>query len=307
VSDDLGGSDRSRLRRVGGHVVKTYVAAGEGRVREAAALDVLGRLVGETADSVTMTDLGTGPSLADLLLGTDRAEAADGVVAWARALADLQAQQVTRRDAFRSALAARGEVSADVMAERVVRDARALDALALIADPTPVATVGGPASLTPGDACPDNNVIDPDGLRLLDFEDAQWRPVAWDAAYLTVPWPSCWCSWLLPAGVVDRALDAYRTTLTPAMPGVGSDAFDADLATATAGWALISASWFLPRALADDPPLDPRAPSRRAMVTHRLRQAVAHPLLGDHCALLLDELHRRWGDDNPLALAPAFR
>ena len=26
----------------------------------------------------------------------------------------------------------------------------------------------------------------------------QWRHVAWDLAYLRVPWPTCWCSWRLP-------------------------------------------------------------------------------------------------------------
>ena len=54
-------------------------------------------------------------------------------------------------------------------------------------------------AFTPGDTCPDNDVQVADGLVLIDFEDAQWRHVVWDVAYLTVPFPSCWCSWRLPA------------------------------------------------------------------------------------------------------------
>lgn len=33
--------------------------------------------------------------------------------------------------------------------------------------------------------------------------------VAWDLAYLTVPWPTCWCSWQLPSWTRERAVQAY--------------------------------------------------------------------------------------------------
>lgn len=49
------------------------------------------------------------------------------------------------------------------------------------------------AALTPTDACPDNNVEIGDALVLVDFEGAEFRHIAWDVAYLSVPWPSCWC------------------------------------------------------------------------------------------------------------------
>src|SRR2546429_3760393 len=71
----------------------------------------------------------------------------------------------------------------------------------------------GPAALTPADACPDNNVRTAGGLVLIDFEGAQWRHIAWDVAYLAVPWPSCWCAWQLPADVAARAVEAYRARL----------------------------------------------------------------------------------------------
>jgi hypothetical protein len=47
-------------------------------------------------------------------------------------------------------------------------------------------------ALTPGDTCPDNNVLADAGVVLFDFEGAAIRHVAWDAAYLRVPWPRCW-------------------------------------------------------------------------------------------------------------------
>ena len=87
-----------------------------------------------------------------------------------------------------------------------------------------------------------------DGVVLVDFEGAQWRHVAWDVAYLTVPWPSCWCSWRMPSDVVERAVERYRARIESALPYVRTPQFRHDLAAATAGWALISTSWFLPNA-----------------------------------------------------------
>ena len=46
-------------------------------------------------------------------------------------------------------------------------------------------------ALTPADACPDNNVLIGRRRVLIDFEGAQWRHLAWDVAYLFVPWPTC--------------------------------------------------------------------------------------------------------------------
>src|SRR5206468_9308469 len=96
----------------------------------------------------------------------------------------------------------------------------------------------GAAALTPGDTCPDNDVQVADGLVLIDFEDAQWRHVVWDVAYLTVPFPSCWCSWRLPAEVTARAVAAYRSVAGAAFPEVAGPGFERDLEAATFGLAL---------------------------------------------------------------------
>jgi hypothetical protein len=112
----------------------------------------------------------------------------------------------------------------------------------------------GPSALTLADACPDNNVRTAHGYLLIDFEEAEWRPVAWDVAYLTVPWPSCWCCFTLPAGVTRQAVARYRSAGAGQLPYLGTPAFDRDIALATAGWALVSSAWFLGRALEEDQP-----------------------------------------------------
>jgi hypothetical protein len=53
--------------------------------------------------------------------------------------------------------------------------------------------------------------------------------------------------------------------------------FRRDVDAAAVGWAFVSAAWFLPRALVDDPPpVNPSKPmsTRRAMILHRLDQHV---------------------------------
>lgn len=337
--EDLGqltSGKRARVRRVRANsqclVVKEFISAGEGWVRESAALAIIPegvrvpRLVaiGDAPPIVVMTDVGPGSSVADALLGTDPVVAADAVVAWAAAIGGLHRSTTGSRAAFRAALDARAgdlpvaespmPVFLDEAAGLIARSAAdlgvevpagALDELRTLDDRLSV------AALTPADTCPDNNVFTEDGLVLLDFEGAEWRHVAWDAAYLTVPWPSCWCSWLIPANIAELAVDAYRE----AFPGCGGDraAFNLEIEAATTGWAYLSASWFLPRALPDDHPSADAArprPSLRAIILHRFDRARRSASAGTPAlAELADRLHTalisRWGD-MPLTYAPAF-
>jgi hypothetical protein len=330
----LGGSDRSRVRRVRAGsrtlIVKEFTGSDEGWVRESAALSVLPsgapapRFVaaGRVPPMVVMSDVGPGDSVAEALLGPDPAVAADAVMAWVTALAVLHRATTGSREAFRDALHARAgqlpvpdstmSVDLEKAAGSVARhcadlgvDAPAqaweeLRALATRLDS------GAHAALTPADACPDNNVRTGDGLVLIDFEDAQWRHVAWDVAYLIVPWPSCWCAWRIPAVIGQRAIDAYQ-----ALSGVDGAQLRRDVDAAVVGWAFLSLGYFLPRALRENSPLaqpDKPAPTRRAVILHRLDQAcrsVDTPALAELAARLHHALTTRWGD-LPLPYAPAF-
>jgi hypothetical protein len=333
----LGGSGRSRVRRFRADsrtlIVKEFTGVGEGWVRESAALSVLPsavpapRLVavGAVPPTVVMSDAGSGASVADALLGHDPAAAADAVMAWAMAIAALHRATAGARAAFRDALAARaGDLQVLESTVSVDLQTAAADVARHCADlgvDVPAAALAelralgtrlsgaGTAALTPADACPDNNVRTDDGLVLIDFEGAQWRHVAWDVAYLSVPWPSCWCSWRIPAHVVERAIDAYQAAR--AGPGVDPAQFRRDVEAAAVGWAFISTAWFLPRALLDDPrPVQPSrpAPNRRAMILHRLdqsRRSAETPALAELATRLHDALTARW-TDLTLPYAPAF-
>jgi aminoglycoside/choline kinase family phosphotransferase len=332
----LHGSKRSRVVRATVDdgpdtvIVKSHAAGFTDHWRrESAALTVLsGRglavpeLLGVAHDPplVVLRDLGGGPSLADALLDDDPGVATDRLRAWVDALASLHAATTGDRPAFARIL---GQSTVDSMPEAL---AKAADGLVEVLPRLGVSPGGaalaelraaadrlspGAAALTPADACPDNNVVTPDGLVLLDFEQATVRHVAWDAAYLLVPWPSCWCSWALPAAVAQDALDRWRAAVTPALPMVGSAAFDRDLDIAVTAWAFVSCAWFLDGAF-DEPAAAPgggrAGPTRRGVIEHRLRQARRGPLAA--LATLADEvlaaISRRWGHA-PLPVAPAYR
>ncbi|MBE7188567.1 phosphotransferase [Jatrophihabitans endophyticus] len=340
--EQLRGGERSSVTRVHATwpgyeptavIVKQFWQAGEGWAREAAALSVLASgeasglvVAGDSPPVVVTEDLGRGPSLADALLGDDPAAAGAAVRDWAQALARLHSAGRDRRARFRAALDERqGEMPIDECCVGVELDdaARLLDARCAalgVSIPThaldELRSLGerlgdGPgASLSPVDTCPDNNVRVDDRVVLIDFEGAQWRHVAWDVAYLFVPWPTCWCSWRIPDGVASEAFAAYRDAAIGAFPEVAEESFACDVEAATVGWALTSTTWFLDNALGSDPVLNPDkpTPTRRAMILHRLGVAARTtelPALAELAANLADELQRRWGDV-PLELAQAF-
>lgn len=340
----LTGRARNQVWRVSDgeatYVVKAYPDLdGAGWARETAALEALAgsgaapRLLGVLDDPrlVVLEDLGRAPHLADALLGADPGRAKAALESWVDAVARLH---VATDDAvlstFGSRLGVRSpELGTHWMPEQLAGAGRALVSLAdrvglrtpdeVVETLTDLASgfAGPVVVLTPGDTCPDNNLVLPDRVRLLDFEGAEIRHLAWDVAYLRVPWPSCWCAWRLPSDLAEGLLRRYRERVAPSIGYVGSDAFVADLERATLGWCLVSAAWFLPAALDDsvaDAPLG-AGPGRRTTLMHRLWLAGHLPLADDpaddlaglasYARDLYRALARRWGEPT-LLLAPAF-
>ena len=329
---------------LGSVVVKASVdhETGEGVVREPAALRLLSesratdspRLLAVADDPplVVLEDLGDVGSLADALLGRSSDAAHAQLLAWAGSLGDLHARTSGWAPRFADALAGeatrlqRPTPSVDHTPARATHSAgllsQALDALGMEAAPDAIAELlalpsqlgGGPLAhaLTPSDACPDNNAIATGSVTFFDFEGAQVRHVAWDAAYLTVPWPSCWCAWAMDAASIDAALERWRTRAARTIPYVATADFDADLATATLGWSVMSSAWFLDRLVhptRGSRRLSRHAPPIAAVIGHRLRHAAAvtdnrFPLLPRLAGDLLDRLAL---SNRVLPLAPAFR
>ncbi|MGA8113982.1 MAG: aminoglycoside phosphotransferase family protein [Actinocatenispora sp.] len=339
----LRGGDRSLVLRAvgdrtGSVVVRAYEAGEQPPVcwaREVAALRILAPVAGApvprllasgTEPPVTvLEDLGSGRSLADALLGADPADAERHLHQWVDAIADLH------RETWGLGAQLGPEVArlAGQQPRSTVDELRNVpEALGNLVDvpagldaeiETLVAILGsqGHAVVTPTDACPDNNILTPAGLRLIDFEFAEYRHPAWDAAYLRVPFPSCWCSWAIPADVLDQALARYRRRLAPARPYVASPAFDAALDAATLAWTLISTAWFLPAALTEQPPIPDDgivAPTRQAFLHHHMDRVAAArnidelPAISRLARTVLARLRGRWPlSELVLQTAPSFR
>ncbi len=374
--ESLHDTERTSVLRVratdadGGHrglIVKRVYDPAAWRRESAALASVPGAVrvpavIAAAPGVLVLEDLGSGPSVADALLGDDPAEASEAVLGWAEALAEVHCATRGTLETFRAELAraeaalAEGqpateptlisevEADADAVAatdvpdtdawlpERIREAERLLDrqcgALGVtipagaLAEFTGLAgrlgatgAAAGTAALTPADACPDNNVRIGDRVVLIDFGGAQWTHLAWDVAYLLVPWPTCWCAWRIPADVRAAALERYRAVAAQAFPEVADDAFLRDVEAAAVGWCMLSAAFTLDHALGPEPELDQQieltrpSPRRRALVMNRLRRAAGYgelPALAELADGLSTELQRRWGDV-PLDVAPAFR
>jgi hypothetical protein len=280
---------------------------------------------------VVLEDLGRAPTLENKLLGNDPKAAERALLSWSRSLGRLHASTAGREADF------------DALSRRL-GSSRVTDPLSsaghqafeelpeLLADAIGVVTSGAAhrrasaaswlldshshRAFSPSDACPDNNVITSRGVRFLDFEGGCWRNVLLDAGYLRVPFPTCWCSFTLPAGMTEAMVAAWRAEVRDVWPDLDDDAvllpalLDAQLL-----WVWVSTWWFLPRVDQDDGPVesDSRSPRRSVALRSRWQQlardaarAGEHDVVA-HAHEVVAGLVRRFGDRDELPAYPAFR
>lgn len=302
----------------------TALAAEERMCPEMFAHDGVERLV-------VLEDLGRAPTLADKLLGDDARAAERALLSWARSLGRLHASTAGREPDFDALSRRLGVTQVTDPLTRVAR--RTFDELPeLLSDAlgveTPAEThrrasaaawlMGSHShrAFSPSDACPDNNVITSKGVRFLDFEGGCWRDVLLDAGCLRVPFPSCWCSFELPAGMTEAMVAAWRAEVRDVWPDLDDDAvLDPGLLDAQVFWVWLSTFSLLPRAGEDDRQIDSELRSPRRSVAlrahwHHLAADAARAgedALAEHADAVVAGLDRRFGTREILPLYPAFR
>ena len=261
---------------------------------------------------------------------TRRTTARSALLAWAAACGRLSVAAASRRAAFdraharylaghpdeRHAAGLPGRVlaAADQAAKIGVSPPAGLDdevaeVVAAVTDPDRHAV------FSPGDVCPDNNLLTGDGIRFLDFEEAGFHSAFLDAAYIRMPFSTCWCVFRFPPDVGAAAEAAYRAQACLARPELADDTVWADgMRLAVAAWTLSSTSWLLRRSLSADVPMNPEAESPHARQLVRYRWlALAAELestgeLAAVAALMRSLLAATVGWQAPdLPLYPAFR
>jgi hypothetical protein len=329
-------------------IVKTYPPTAEGTssfAAEAAGLELASGselapefLAADPAlQAVVMADLGDGGSLADTLLGDSAAAGQSVLLEWAAACGRLSVATSPRRREFDRLtsryLAGRpDERHVAGLRDRVLEAAAhaakigvslpaglggALNAglSAELAQVAAAVETDRHAVFSPGDICPDNNLLTPDGLRFIDFEEAGFHSAFLDAAYIRMPFSTCWCVFRFPAELSAAAEDAYRAQACLVWPDLADDTvWQPGMRLAVAAWTLSSTSWLLRRALAADVPMNPAATSPHTRQLMRYRwQALAAELEPARELPAVAELMRSllaattdWHAEE-LPLYPAFR
>jgi hypothetical protein len=280
---------------------------------------------------VVLEDLGRAPTLTDKLLGDDARVAERALLSWSRSLGRLHASTAGREADFDALTRRLGVARAtDPLASAGLQAFEELpeilvDALGLVTSgavhrraraSTWLLDSHSHRAFSPSDACPDNNVITSKGVRFLDFEGGCWRDVLLDAGSLRIPFPSCWCSFRLPAGMTEAMVAAWRAEVRDVWPDLDDDdvlmpgLFDAQLF-----WVWLSTWWFLPRQGQDDRPIDTetRSPRRSVVLRSRWSQLAddaAHAgehEVAEHARLVVAALERRFAVREALPAYPAFR
>lgn len=345
---DLGGSTRSQVERRpvldgpaewgNSVVVKRFVpqpmgsraAMGYGREKVGLALlpGTPRLLVADDAtETLVMEDLGTHPTLADVLLGQDADTAYQQTLAWASALgrtvrggADVLAparaglrealgqDRDARREQPRAGLARLAEVTGSRHAAAATSEI--LDAVERLERDTARHILG------PGDTCPDNAVLTPAGVRFLDLEGAGVRHLAYEAAYAAEPFSTCWCVFTPPSGLTGAMLAAFTTGAEAQLPGLAADPeWPRQVRTAVAAWVLSGTLWLMGGAIGDRvmAPVGRSGPPFRALLVSRWRWVVREcgeelPDVAAACDEAITWALRSWRDGSPLELPayPAF-
>ena len=257
-----------------------------------------------------MEDLGTGPSVADLLLGADRRAAERALLAWARTLGSALASTLRTGAAPQRVDLTQGAEQlvgfADDLGVQVPPgvggDVRSIEDLLSAESPW--------LAFCPGDTCPDNNRVLIDGsVRFFDFEGAGWRHTAAEAAYCRAPFCTCWCVAALPHELILAMERDFVEALLP--PNV--EDFRAAVGLAAVSWTLLTFGHFR-RFVMDGAPTGPpdRAPSNgRQHVLLRLAtvqaQADRIPALAELAGQLTDAIVRQWPNSAERTTYPAFR
>ncbi|NHN55621.1 phosphotransferase [Calidifontibacter sp. DB0510] len=251
------------------------------------------RVLAEGDGLLVLEDLGDGGNVADALTGEDAAAAEAAVRAWAAGLGRFHVAGRAAASLFEDEMMRRTGTSSAYMDAQLEEAAAAWVGLAAdLGVHTERSTFDDLASLTTrfrtdlstlsaGDMCPDNNLLVDGRVVMIDLEFATIRHLAWDVAYLQVPWPSCWCAWTLPDGLTRAALAAWQASAASLLGDIAADDLRHDLRLAADGWRWLSSYWLLEQLAGPPRPARPERPSPRHQdrIVHSLRAAATSPLL----------------------------
>ncbi|NLU81277.1 phosphotransferase [Rhodococcus sp. HNM0569] len=249
------GSENAFLREVVSYQFATALATESRPGAELLASDLPSRLL-------VLTDLGDSTPFAELVGKSDHDTVTNTLMAMAQALGRMHAATVGREEDF-TALLRRAEVAHydDAIASQV--DAAVESVPQLLSDMLGVTVSdevravasraaklfrsGGFRAFSSADLCPDNIIVNDEGVRFLDYEWGGFRDALLDIAYARVSFPGCLCSIELSQERADAMADAWRAEVVGMWPALADDdVLAARLAEAELIWVWFSTWMFLP-------------------------------------------------------------
>jgi hypothetical protein len=254
--DDLAGDSGSAfLREAVSYQFATALATDSRPGAELLASDLDARLL-------VLSDLGDATPISALLEHSDADTVTNTLMAMAQALGRMHAATVGREEDF-TALLRRAEVAHcdDTVAEQVERAVPAVPRLLaeiLGVDVSPELTdqVARAAKLfesgrfrafSPSDLCPDNIIVNDEGVRFLDYEWGGFRDAMLDIAYALVSFPGCLCSIDLSEDRTQAMIEAWRAEVVGMWPALADDnVLAARMVEAQLIWVWLSTYLFLP-------------------------------------------------------------
>lgn len=299
-------------------------SGGYGFAREWAALQTVPdapRMLAADTDLglIVMEDLGTHPTLADVLLGDDADAARSGLLDWAGSVGRTLAADPAMADRFVALVRERDPASrtgggppspqlATAGVDRLAaQGVRVPDRVAgELARMDRLSGDGSTRVLSPNDFCPDNALVTPDGIRLIDLEGTALHHPALAIAYLVMPFPTCWCLAAFPDGMSDELWQACCAA-APALATVWeAPEWPEMLELACANHVLVMTELSLNGLLDGDIPLAP-ASGRRRLASRWLWAADRLQTLPGVAELCRNALDHWPGWDPELPGYPAFR
>ncbi len=284
-----------------------------------------------TLGVLVLEDLGDGDSLANVIQREDPAAAEAALTSYALGLARMHAGTVGLKAEWRASRLALGgtQTGLDPEGPNWIREnVGDLVKLAAEVGVTPAAgfdadiesvrqeidAPGAYEAFSPNDTCPDNHRLMPDGsVRFFDFEFAGFRHALLDAAYLQVPFPTCWCVNRFPAGMRERLGETYRQALSVSVPAARDiEQYERALSACCAFWALMTVSWNREHILKNDDKWGIATQRQRHIVrlnnlAERLERFDHLPAIAETCRTLQTAFTALWPDLEPMPIYPAFR
>lgn len=256
-----GGDDTAFLREAASYQFSTALAVTTRPGPSLIAYDLSARLL-------VLSDLGDATPFATLVAHADpHRPLADGSVtnslmAMAQALGRMHAATFGREDDFDALLARAGVAHTtdrlvDQTDEALTRVPDMLaDELDLPVPPVVATAVaragklfgaGGLRAFSQSDLCPDNILVNDEGVRFLDYEWGGFRDATLDVAYTLLSYPGCLCCLELTPERAEAMVDAWRAEVVGIWPQLADDrTLRSKLLDAQLVWAWLTTYWFLP-------------------------------------------------------------